>query len=405
MDFLKAITSAEALGMIRAFPVSPAPEQIDITEADGRVLALDIVSTENIPPFPRSLVDGYAVLAKDTYGAKETTPSLLYVRGEVRIGEKTEMTLEEGFSIYVSTGSMVPAGADSVVMQEFVRRAGDAIEVTRGVFQGENICFEGEDIEKGASVLRAGRRLTPFDTGVLAALGIARVTVFMEPRVALISSGDEIWPVDGPLPQGKVRDINRYTVSGLLRRQGGQVSFSGIAADNPGDITEKLLASRGADMIIISGGSSKGERDFVTSAIVSLGGRILFHGVNIKPGKPAIFGELWGKPVFGLPGHPGSCIIAAVRFVLPLLSRIRGEGAHRPGSVFATLATNAPSSYGVEEYVRVAIVESGGALSARPVFSKSAVISSLSRASGYLIIPEESEGLEADEAVEVYLFD
>ena len=405
MDFLKAVTSAHALDMVRSFPVAPLPEQVDIGDADGRVLAHDIVSTQNIPPFPRSLVDGYAVQAKDTYGAKETTPSLLYVKGEVRIGEKTEMTLDEGFSIYLSTGSMVPVGADGVVMQEYVRRAGDAIEVTRSVFKGENICFEGEDIEKGACVLKAGRRLTPFDSGVLAALGTAQVPVFAEPWVALISSGDEIWPAQGRLPPGKVRDINRYTLSGILRRQGARVSFSGIAADNPADIRELLLASQDADMVLISGGSSKGERDFVTSAIEGLGGRILFHGVNIKPGKPTIFGELKGKPVFGLPGHPASCILAAVRFVLPLISRMRGEDAHRPRSVPAALTTNAPSAYGVEEYVRVAVERSGGALLARPIFSKSAVISSLSGASGYIIVPMESEGFEADEAVEVYLFD
>ena len=392
--------------MIEAFPVSPESETLDLEDADGRTLAEDILSTENVPPFPRSLVDGYAVKAKDTYGAKETSPSLLYVKGEVRIGEETDLVLEDGFSVYLSTGSMIPEGADSVVMQEFVRQAGDAIEVTRSVFRGENICFKGEDIEKGSRVLMKGKRLSPFDIGTLAAIGISRIPVFRRPRVSVISSGDEIVPVDHTPPPGKIRDINRHTVSSLLRREGALVSFEGITADSLPDIKSILLSSKDSDMILISGGSSKGERDLVTAAIDDLGGKILFHGINIKPGKPTVFAQLWGKPVFGLPGHPASCIVVVLRFVLPVLARLRGGSRHRLRKVAALLTTNAPSSYGIEEYVRVTVEEeAGGRYLATPVFSKSAVISSLSRASGYIIVPEGKEGCEPDEEVEVYLFE
>jgi molybdopterin molybdotransferase len=406
LDFLKSFTSTEALRLIEAFPVSPESETLDLEDADGRTLAEDILSTENVPPFPRSLVDGYAVKAKDTYGAKETSPSLLYVKGEVRIGEETDLVLEDGFSVYLSTGSMIPEGADSVVMQEFVRQAGDAIEVTRSVFRGENICFKGEDIEKGSRVLMKGKRLSPFDIGTLAAIGISRIPVFRRPRVSVISSGDEIVPVDHTPPPGKIRDINRHTVSSLLRREGALVSFEGITADSLPDIKSILLSSKDSDMILISGGSSKGERDLVTAAIDDLGGKILFHGINIKPGKPTVFAQLWGKPVFGLPGHPASCIVVVLRFVLPVLARLRGGSRHRLRKVAALLTTNAPSSYGIEEYVRVTVEEeAGGRYLATPVFSKSAVISSLSRASGYIIVPEGKEGCEPDEEVEVYLFE
>ena len=404
MEFLKSVTSTEAQNLIGSFKAPLASETVLIDEAHGRVLAEEIVSAEDIPQFPRSLVDGYAVNAKDTYGAKETSPGLLGVAGEIRIGEETDMVLEEGSSIYLATGSMVPEGADGVVMQEFVRRMGNEIEVTRSVFKGENICFKGEDVQKGAVVLTRGTRLGPFHVGTLAALGISRVPVFVRPTVSLISSGDEIVDIDMTPPPGKIRDINRYTLTGLLAKGGAQVLFRGIAADSMPDITSKLLESKDSDLILISGGSSKGARDFVTAAVEEIGGSILFHGINIKPGKPTIFGELRGKPLFGLPGHPASCVLATVRFVLPLLARLAGESDYRPLTVQARLTTNIPSSYGFEEFVRVKLEAEAGRLLATPVFSKSAVISSLSGASGYVIVPDGREGLETDEEVEVYLF-
>jgi molybdopterin molybdotransferase len=404
MEFLNAITPSEALRIIGSFPVSPSTETIHIEEALGRVLALDIVSGEDIPPFQRSLVDGYALRAKDTYGAKETSPSLLAVKGEVRVGEETGLALEDGSTVYLSTGAMVPEGADGVVMQEFVRRAGDAVEVTRGVVRGENICFRGEDVEKGATVAQAGTRIAPSHMGTLAALGLSRVPVYGRPAVSLMSSGDEVVAIDTLPPLGKIRDINRFSLTGLLGEEGASVTFRGIAADRLEGIMALLLASRESDLILISGGSSKGERDYVSNAIESLGGKVLFHGINIKPGKPTIFAELWGKPLFGLPGHPASCMLATTRFVLPLLSKLKGETAYRPRKVRATLTTNIPSSYGIEEYVRAALEEDESGLRAIPIFSKSAVISSLSEASGYLIIPEGKEGCEKGEEVEVYLF-
>jgi molybdopterin molybdotransferase len=226
----------------------------------------------------------------------------------------------------------------------------------------------------------------------------------VRPTVSLISSGDEIVDIDMTPPPGKIRDINRYTLTGLLAKGGARVLFRGIAADSMPDITSKLLASKDSDLILISGGSSKGARDFVTAAVEEIGGSILFHGINIKPGKPTIFGELRGKPLFGLPGHPASCVLATVRFVLPLLARLAGESDYRPLTVQARLTTNIPSSYGFEEFVRVKLEAEAGRLLAAPVFSKSAVISSLSGASGYVIVPDGREGLETGEEVEVYLF-
>jgi molybdopterin molybdotransferase len=404
MDFLKSVTAKEALETISSVQVSPEVEAVDLHESLDRVLARDITSREPIPPFPRSLVDGYAVRAKDTYGGKETSPSYLTVNGEVRVGEGTSLELRDGESAVVSTGAMIPAGADAAVMEEYVRRLPDGIEVTRSVHKGENVIHQGEDIRKGDLVLEKGKRLSPFDLGVLAALGCSKVPVFKKPVVCIISSGDEIVDVDQEPPVGRVRDINRYTVSNILVKEDAIVRFCGIARDTIDEITEKLLLARDCDLILVSGGSSKGERDFITASIERLGGIIIFHGINVKPGKPTIFGRLWGKPVFGLPGHPTSCIMVVIRFVVPLVRTLKGESSLPEAWGRCELTSNIPSSLGIEEYVRVTVEKGNETCYATPVFAKSSVISSLARADGYIVVPEGREGYEAGEKVEVHLF-
>ncbi len=406
MDFLKAITAKEAFNIIRTFPTAkPDIETVGIEDVQGRVLAKDIVSGYTIPPFTRSLVDGYAVKTKDTQAAKETAPALLNLRGEIRIGEETRQTLADGDAVYVATGSMVPEGCDAVVMQEHARHVADVVEITKAVYKGENICYEGEDIARGTVILRKGRKVAVFDRGVLAALGVSEIDVYGIPRIALISSGDEIIGIDEKASPGKIRDINRYTISGMLKNAGGHTHFVGLSRDNLEDITEKLSMAGDYSMILVSGGSSKGERDFITASIEKLGGTILFHGINIKPGKPAIFGQLFGKPIFGLPGHPGSCAMVTVRFVLPLLRRLQGEENYNEITIPALMATNVPSAHGIEEYVRVTLEkDEKNQYYALPVFSKSAVIAPLATADGYIVVHDNREGIERGEAVEVCLF-
>ncbi len=405
MEFLKAVTAREALDIINAFPASLHTEIASIDESLGRIIAEDIIAHENIPPFSRSLVDGYAIKVKDAQGAKETNPALLFYKGEIRIGEETNATVEDGSCIYISTGAMMPEGADGVVMQEYTRRMGDAVEIIKTTHRGENIIFTGEDIKQDSIVLKQGKRLTPFDIGVLAALGMADVWSYKKLKIALISTGDEIITVDKKPAPGQIRDINRYTLANILRKTCSDVTFVGITRDNPEDIREHLNAARESNMILVSGGSSKGERDYITTCVEELGGTILFHGVNIKPGKPTIFASLWGKPVFGLPGHPVSCIMALTRFVLPLVRRFHGETRLQEKRTKGVLATNIPSSYGIEEYVRVEIGYDDTECKVTPLFSKSSVISSLSQATGYVIIPEGKEGFEKGEEVVVYYFD
>jgi molybdopterin molybdotransferase len=317
----------------------------------------------------------------------------------------TDEGLGDGDALYVATGAMLPEGTDGVVMQEYVRRASAEIEVTKGVRVGENICFKGEDVRSGQTVLERGRTVSPFDSGVLAALGITRISVHPRPLVGLISSGDEIVPPETVPPLGKIRDINTYTISNLLKSQGCIVRFGGIARDTLQETMDKLTALRDCDMVLLSGGSSKGQSDFVTAAIEHLGGRIVFHGLNIKPGKPTIFATLWGKPVFGLPGHPVSCAMVVVRFVFPLTNRLKGTVSTNPFSVIrGRLTTNIPSSYGIEEYVRVTVHKEANGVTVSPIFAKSSVISMLSKADGYMVVDEGKEGLEAGEEVEVYAF-
>lgn len=405
MDFLKSVTSKKALEIISAFPVFLKKETVAIEHALGRVFAEDIVSAEDIPPFSRSLVDGFAVKAKDTYGAKETNPLFVVLKGEVKIGEGTGLRIEEGECVRVSTGSMLPEGTDGVVMQEYVRHLPDAIEITKVVRQGENICFRGEDFKKGDTILKKGKRISFFDLGILATIGIQQVEVYRIPSVGIISTGDEIIQVDEKPEPGKIRDINRYTLSNLLKRYNFLVDFSGIARDNINDITEKINLVRQSDIILISGGSSKGDKDYIIESIERLGGEILFHGINIKPGKPTIFARLWDKPLFGLPGHPGSCIMVAIRFVLPLLKRLGGETDWGAKDTYTgILTTNVPSSLGIEECIEVAVERVDEKVHVIPIFSKSSVISAFSRASGYIVVPEDVEGYEKGREVEINPF-
>jgi molybdopterin molybdotransferase len=406
MEFLNAITAQEALEQIRSFPLQPSKSSVIETKKSlGRVLATDVKAAEDIPPFSRSLVDGYAVVAKDTYGAKETSPSFLFVIGQVAVGQDAPLPLHEGQAIYLATGAMIPAGADGVVMQEYTRVTSDAIEVTKALRKGENIVFSGEDIQREAVVLTKGTKLGPFDLGVLSALGIKEIEVFDRPRVGLISSGNEIVDIETVTPPpGTVRDINRYTITGLLDQIGCEVTFLGIARDTLEDISGKLKEAEAFDLILVSGGSSKGQADFITDCIESLGGEILFHGINVRPGKPTIFGSLWNKPIFGLPGHPVSCSMVVVRFVAELLKGMIGQRAADTPSLRGVLSTNIPSSYGIEEYVRVRVENTDQNLVVTPLFGKSSVVSSLSKADGYVVVSEGREGLEQGEWVEVSLF-
>lgn len=385
-------------------------EKVKIENAYQRVLAEDIFSPEDLPGFNRSTMDGYAVYAEDTYGATDTSPAYLSVIGEITMGKAPEIKLSRGEAIQIPTGGMLPEGANAVVMFEHTNRIDETLlEVYRSVARGENIIRADEDIKRGELVLSKGHRLRPQDIGALAGLGITQIEVYKKPLVAIISTGDEIVPASSAIEPGKVRDINSFNLDGLLRQNGAVAKKMGIINDDL-DLLRKVLdeAFKISDMVLITGGSSVGIRDFTSRLIDELGNPgIVFHGVAIKPGKPIIGAVADGKPVFGLPGHPAAVTVSFESFVKPVLGIISGQNNAknkvRP-TVKAILTRNLSSSTGREDHIRVKLKVENGIVKAIPVLGKSGLIKTLVEADGLVVIPKDCNGLYEGQEVEVRPF-
>ncbi|MDI7246141.1 MAG: molybdopterin-binding protein [Bacillota bacterium] len=389
--------------------LAPGPHEVEVVgllEACGRVLAEDVTSPNDLPGFPRSAVDGFAVRARDTFGATEGLPALLTVGGEVCMGEEARFVVGPGKCVRIATGAMMPPDADAVVMVETTEDMGDGlIAVTRPAAPGENVVGAAEDVEGGDVLVRKGTRLRPQDIGALAAAGVSQVRVALGPKVAIMSTGDELVEVSCAPTPGKVRDTNSYSLYAAALAEGARPVAAGIMKD---DYDEIALAMREqlscADMLIVSGGSSIGARDFARDAIDSLGRPgVLVHGVAVRPGKPTILAVADGKPVFGLPGHPVSCLTIFRLFVAPAIARWMGTRPERR-DVEARLGANVASVAGREDYVGVRLVLRDGARWADPVFTKSALISGLVASDGVVRIPADVEGLEKGAPVTVALF-
>ncbi len=382
-------------------------EEIPTADALDRVLAEDMVSPEALPAFPRSTMDGYAVLAEDVYGASEGLPAYLDVVGEVVMGAEPPFTLALGQAAIIFTGGMLPQGANAVVMVENTQKLGKGIEVLRPVAVGENVIQVGEDVLRGMPLFSKGHRLRPQDIGGLMALGIVRVPVYCKPRVAIISTGDEVVPPDWKAGGGKIRDINTYTCSTLTVRAGGIPIPMGIVPDD----YDALLGAcrRGmeqADVVIISAGSSVSTRDLTAQVINSLGEPgVLVHGIAIRPGKPTVLGVAKNIPVFGLPGNPVSAMVLFHLFVSPTIRRLSGDtSVSLARTVVARLTHNIASAPGREDYVQVRLKEEAGEILAEPIFGKSNLIFTLIRADGTVKVSLNKGGLSAGEMVEVHIF-
>ena len=409
--FLRVKTVREVLAI--AGQIKPLGTQtIPIEHACGRVLCGDIRAGEPVPHFERATMDGYAVRSRDTFGASESLPALLDVSGEVFMGEPATVRVEPGKAVAIPTGGMLPEGADAVVMVEYTSGLDDrTIEVSRPVAPGENVLKRGEEIAAGEELFHKGRRLLPQDIGVLAALGIGEAGVYRRPRVAVMSSGDEIVPAQTrDVAPGKIRDVNTFTLACRIARTGALVTRLGVAADR---LDTLVSACRDAlsdhDVLVLSGGSSVGARDFTIRVLEGLpGAELLVHGAAIRPGKPTILARAGEKLFWGLPGQPVSAMIVCQAFVLPFLAALEGEiGGERPepGAVKAVLSRQIPSVHGRTDYVPVLLSEkTSGPWTAEPVFGRSAMISVLARAHGYIVIPEHAEGLDRGAEVEVHLF-
>lgn len=384
-------------------------EIVALDDSLDRVIAAPILSPEDLPTYPRSTMDGFAVFSRDTFGAKPSMPGYLLVSGEIRMGENPRTPVERGNCQRIATGGLLPPGSDAVLMLEHTVAVDETmIEVTKGVAPGANVIQSGEDIGFQEEALAHGHVLRPQDLGLLAGLGIMEVNVYRRVRVGILSTGDEVVPCSETPPPGKIRDVNSIALKGQALRAGAEVTGYPIISDQK-DIFIKYVeqAVRENDIVLFSGGSSVGVRDFGEQVIESLGSPgVLVHGVALKPGKPIIIGLCRETPVFGLPGHPVSAMVCFDLFVKPAIYQLGGLklSALPTPSVYGRLRRNLNSAAGRRDLVRVRLVREDGQWLVDPVLGKSGSISTLSRTHGYLVIEESSQGLAVDAIVEVFLF-
>jgi molybdopterin molybdotransferase len=404
---LNFIPLSEALGtFLQAIPApQPQAETVKSADALGRVLLKDIISAEMSPPFSRSAMDGYAVIAADTTGASAHKPVTLPVVAEIGMGKAADTPLQPGTAMLIHTGGMLPPGADAVVILEDTQ-AGSAgqIEIFQAAQPGDNVISAGEDVRPGDVVLRAGTRIGPAVIGGLLALGIMEIPAAKAPLVGILSSGDElILPEQKPDP-GQIRDVNSYTLAALMRRYGAQTRLYGIAPDEMGAF-ENLMrrAFAECDMLIVTAGSSASARDLSAAVIRKLGKPgVLAHGVKVRPGKPTILAVCDGKPVIGLPGNPVSALVIASLCAVPALEKLMDVTRHTPRPVIrARLSGGVESVAGREDFVPVALTLTPEGYSAEPIAFKSNLIFTLAKAGGLLRVPAGAASLQTGEVVEV----
>ena len=399
-DIFESLKDIEPLGK----------ESVPITGALNRVLARDIISGEDLPGFQRSTMDGYALAAKDSFGASENLPTPLNIVGEVTMGEIPQWALHRGECAQISTGGMLPEGADAVVMVEYTQKVEDGVvEISRPVSPLENVILPDDDVRKGQVVLHKGSLLRPQDLGILAGLGISMVDVYIRPKAAIISTGEEIVDISKKPKAGQMRDINSYTLGGLCVQLGVEPIYCGIIKDRFEDITlfiEKGLSQ--ADVVLLSGGSSVGVKDFTLDAFLSLDGvEVVAHGVSISPGKPTIIARKENKTLWGLPGHPVSAMIIFDIFLKYLFGKLVGLTnltEYNSHSIEAELDRNIESANGREDYIRVKLTQAEGKWLATPILGKSGLISTMVEADGIVTIDMNTEGLYKGETVQVRLF-
>jgi molybdopterin molybdotransferase len=407
-EFFTVMDVDQVLALVDAFP-RVSTDSIALEEATGRVLARDVIAGCDLPGFARSTMDGYAVQAASTFGASEGSPALFDLVGAVAMGESAAVAIAPGQAARIATGGALPPGADSVAMLEHADLLDEStIEVFRSVAPGQHVIAADEDYATGAVVAAAGRRLRPQDTGVLAAIGTTRVDVHRRPKVAIISTGDEIVPVDAVPGPGQIRDVNSFTLAGLVADAGATPVALGIVRD---DFEALRAASARAmeqcDMVLVSGGSSVGVRDFTVEVISSFAdSRILVHGVSISPGKPTILARVLNRPFWGLPGHVASAMIVFSRIVKPFLLHAGGirDPLAQEIRLPARLSRNLASAQGRTDFVRVRVGRGAEGLWAEPIPGKSGLLNTMVKGDGLIEIAKNVEGLEAGAPVEVILF-
>lgn len=395
-------TPEEVLAMIESeFAPLERTETVPLRDAMGRILAEDIAAREYVPDFDRSTVDGFAVRASDTFGCSDAIPAILPLQATVLMGQGADFALNEGECVAVPTGGAVPRDADSVVMLEYTEDYGDGtIGIAKPAAPGMNMIFRGDDVYPGKVILRKGRVLSSADIGALAAIGQVEVKVAKKLTVGVISTGDELVPPEVQPGPGQVRDVNSPMLEAMLTAFGCYVNNYGIVIDDEALLAEKVNnAVLECDAVLLSGGSSVGVKDAACRIIESVG-RLLLHGIAIKPGKPTILGKAGEKPVVGLPGHPVAAYFITKLFVQPLLGRLTGRDM-TAYTVTARVTESISANHGRAQYHCCRLTRRDGQLYAQPIRGKSGLITTLAGADGYFCIDRDCEGLPQNAEIQV----
>lgn len=397
----KVITLTETKKIIqeRFGKIRICTEKVPLSSALGRIMASDLVAEAFIPDFDRSTVDGFAVISRDLVGCSESIPAILRKIGSTKMGETPKYTLVSGQCYYVPTGGALPKGADAMVMIEYVEEFGeDEFAFVKPVAPGANIIFRGEDLIPGDLILPAGKQLNAADIGTLAAMGKMEVEVYNSPAIGIISTGDELVPPESDLKPGQIRDVNTPMLTAAVQQLGAKVITAEIIPDRfelLKHTIENLLPK--VDLLLISGGTSVGERDNLPLILEELG-QIFVHGIAVKPGKPTIVGQIGDKPVFGLPGNPVAAFFMFTALVKPLIYSFSSSKIEE--ITFEAKLTRAVSSnHGREEVILISLEGD----QARPVPSKSGLISSVSRANAYILVGRDQEGISKGASVSVHI--
>ena len=398
---LRALVSLdEAMSALMALAVPIArTEVVALPEALHRVAAKDSVSSIHVPLVDRAAMDGYAVRAADTYRAGKFRPAPLRKIATLYANSIPRKRVSKGTCIEVATGASVPPGADAVVMVEDTEREGETVRVYAPVHPGENVSPQGEDIRKGDVVVRAGEFLTPAKVGALAAIGKKDVEVYARPRVAILTTGDEVIPPGKPIRPGQVYDVNAHTMASVVRESGGEPVMLGRVPDRLDALEAAIRKAVAHDVVVFSGGSSVGEKDMIIDVLRGMG-ELKFHGVAVKPGKPTVLGVVRGKPVLGMPGYPTSCLSNCYMMLAPMLRAMARLPPKPEKVVEMPLSKRIVSSMGRVEFHTVR-VEDGLAV---PAYKESGAITSMAHADGYIQIPANVDLVERGETVRVVLF-
>ncbi len=400
-EFLKVVKYDQAVENIRQHFPSRRIETLSLLSASGRLLAQDIMGPEDLPSFDRSTVDGYAVRAEDSFGSSESLPAYLDYQGEVKMGEMAGIKIGKGQCGWIPTGGMMPLGTDAVVMVEYTERLGDDIVlIYRPVGPGENLMLKGEDVKKGQPLFKPGKILRPQDIGFLASLGIDTVEVYQPYKIGIISTGDEIVPIDVSPSGGQIRDVNTHALASAVHSWGNIPCTYPIVKDEFQSLNAVVLESlEENDILLMSGGSSVGIKDVTIDVLLSIpGSELLFHGLAVKPGKPTLAVKVNEKLIIGLPGHPVSALMMLNIICSPLIKPDKGQ------TVMVQVTQNIASQPGRDDFVPVVIEEDDKQLLGRPLLGKSGLMSILSMADAFIHIPYEDQGVLAGSIVSARLF-